>query len=101
MKKLLILILSLILVLTLIACAVNEGDTGTEGTDESTVAPSDDGDDRELDEQLKLDNLSTVTVDTTKTHQTIESFGASGCWWAQVVGGNEKTREKSAATSFV
>ncbi len=96
MKKLLILILSLIVILTLIACTGNGGDE-TTGPDSGTAAPSGG---EELDEQLKLDNLSTVTVDTSKTHQTIESFGASGCWWSQVVGGNEKTREKIAKLLF-
>jgi len=30
---------------------------------------------------------SKIKVDETKTHQTWESFGVSGCWWSQYVGG--------------
>ena len=28
----------------------------------------------------------TLTIDTSITHQTIESFGTSGAWWSQYVG---------------
>ena len=28
----------------------------------------------------------TLTIDTSVTHQTLESFGTSGCWWSQYAG---------------
>ena len=34
-------------------------------------------------------------IDTSKTYQTIESFGTSGAWWAQYIGGWNKEYEKS------
>ena len=34
---------------------------------------------------------SSITIDENKTYQTIESFGTSGCWWSQYVGGFTKT----------
>ena len=27
-----------------------------------------------------------MTIDETTTYQTMESFGASGCWWSQYMG---------------
>ncbi len=36
-----------------------------------------------------------LIIDKNKKYQTIEGFGASGAWWAQVVGGWEHTDEKS------
>ncbi len=54
-------------------------DEVTEGTDEREV--------KELDAQQSLSGVKTATIDTATTYQTIESFGASGAWWAQYVGG--------------
>ncbi len=34
--------------------------------------------------------MATVKIDPSKTYQTMESFGGSGAWWAQVVGGWEQ-----------
>ena len=34
-------------------------------------------------------------IDSGKTYQTFEGFGASGAWWAQEVGSWENTDEKS------
>ncbi len=36
-----------------------------------------------------------ITLDASKTYQTIESFGASGAWWSQDVGGMTKIQRKS------
>jgi len=36
----------------------------------------------------------TITIDEKVTHQTIESFGASGAWWSQDVGGWTNTDAK-------
>ena len=35
--------------------------------------------------------MAIISVDTARSFQTIESFGASGAWWAQVVGGWDNT----------
>ena len=94
MKKLLILILSLMLVTTLIACG------GNEDAAETTNAPVDTSEPEELDAQLMLSDLKTITVDTSVRHQEIESFGASGAWWSQIVGVNESTRERVAKLLF-
>lgn len=32
-------------------------------------------------------NVTTINVHSAETRQTIEGFGASGAWWAQVIGG--------------
>ncbi len=39
--------------------------------------------------------MERITLDPGKTFQTIESFGASGAWWAQVAGGWQEPDEKS------
>lgn len=47
---------------------------------------------------------SKIKVDETKTHQTWESFGVSGCWWAQYVGGWDqpyKNRELATREEIV
>ena len=31
--------------------------------------------------------MISLTVDLNKKHQVLESFGTSGCWWSQYVGG--------------
>ena len=41
-------------------------------------------------EEVKLPGAITLKLDRTKKHQVIESFGTSGCWWAQYVGGWDK-----------
>ena len=39
--------------------------------------------------------MEQLSFDLGKTHQTIESFGVSGAWWAQVVGGWDEPDEDS------
>ncbi len=98
MKKILLLILSLTLVLALFACAGDGGEGTSAATDTSPSTET--SEPEELDDPLKLDNVVSVSVDTSKTHQTIESFGASGAWWAQIIGTNEKTRDRIATLLF-
>ena len=39
--------------------------------------------------------MERLTLDTKRTFQTIESFGVSGAWWAQVAGGWEESDPES------
>lgn len=57
----------------------------TADTDESVVE-TDPINGKELDKPMELENVKTIKIDTAAEHQTIESFGASGAWWAQYVG---------------
>jgi O-glycosyl hydrolase len=41
---------------------------------------------------------SKIKIDLTQTHQTWESFGASGAWWAQYIGGWDKKNSYSEIT---
>ncbi|MCL2107615.1 MAG: hypothetical protein FWH26_11240 [Oscillospiraceae bacterium] len=41
-----------------------------------------------------------LQIDPAKKRQTMEGFGASGAWWAQVVGGWEHNREEIARLLF-
>ncbi len=103
MKKLALLIAVLALVIALIACSgkgnTQDGADSGSGTaaESGTAAP---GEVEELDEQLDLSDVVTVTLDPSYTYQTIESFGASGAWWAQIVGENDQTRERIAKLLF-
>ena len=130
MKRFLILILALMLVITLIACAgspsggegkdSSTGGSSASGTDpvqdetssdETTAAPAPDTDavttylDRtdpepELDAPLTVEDPKTLAIDSSVRHQVIESFGASGAWWAQYAGTNTKTRDQIAELLF-
>ncbi len=79
--------------LTLAGCAANQsGEQNmedakvTEGvTPEATPDPTKAPDPTPTSEPEKAYSL--VKVDETKTYQTIESFGTSGAWWSQYVGG--------------
>ena len=39
--------------------------------------------------------MEQILIDPQKTYQTIESFGVSGAWWAQEIGGWEEPDEES------
>lgn len=95
MKRFLILLIVASMILSAVACG--QGDPADTGTPtDSIVGGTDtegDGTDKELDETVILENCKTVRLDTTETHQTIESFGASGAWWSQDVGGWDETRK--------
>ncbi len=113
MKKLSLLILSLIFAVTLIACADSHdsgdgtGDVGgTSGGDPTVTNPQSTERETEpeteppIEDQLELTDVKTMKVDASKRHQTIESFGASGAWWAQTIGTNKKTRDTIAEWLF-
>lgn len=99
MKKILSFLLASAMLMPLTACAGgtnsdNDGKNDSSDTEASTNAVSDTEPETEkaLDEPLILDNLKTVTVNTKKQYQTIESFGASGAWWSQYVGAWDDVR---------
>lgn len=54
-------------------------------TPESTAAPTPTG------EEDMADNYDKMQLDTATTYQTMETFGTSGAWWSQYVGGFTKT----------
>lgn len=40
-------------------------------------------------------NVTTISVQTAETRQTIEGFGASGAWWSQIIGGwSDENRQR-------
>ncbi len=107
--------IALIILLALALCAVvscgGKGSGGgndtsdisgqTGGTDAATepetTAPETEP---PIEDQLSFSDAKTVKIDASKRHQTIESFGASGAWWAQYVGTNKQTRDKVAELLF-
>lgn len=95
MKRFLFFLIAALVVLSVVACANGNPDE-TDVPSDSVINGSDDSTDenqKELDDPVKLDNCKTVRLDPTKTHQTIESFGASGAWWSQDVGGWDEVRK--------
>lgn len=72
------------------ACAQPDGTQGSSELDETPVLT------KEAEATMTpvptetptpVPNYSKIKVDTSSTHQTWESFGVSGAWWAQYVGG--------------
>ena len=109
MKKFAFILLSLLLAITLIACTdsgdgagTTAGDTGNAVTTTAPVTddqPPERAPEGELDGQLTLSDVKTITLDPSVTHQEIESFGASGAWWSQIIG-TGPVREKVAKLLF-
>lgn len=95
MKRFLILLIVFSMILSAVACG--QGTPDDTGTPTDSIVGGEDtaGDettDKELDTPVKLENCKTVRIDAEDTHQTIESFGASGAWWSQDVGGWDEVR---------
>lgn len=51
------------------------------------------------EETVDLSMYHRVKVDTSVTYQTMESFGTSGAWWSQYVGGFTKSVDDSGISS--
>ncbi len=101
MKKFIMILLAVSMILTTACSTVTPpADTGTEtvgGSETNGGSETDGGTETDkteegLDTPVILEDCKTVKVDVTETHQTIESFGASGAWWSQDVGGWDKIR---------
>ncbi len=108
-KRLISMLLAISMLLPLAACSdgdPKDTDGGTDSAasdtlDSGTEAPTDTNGGEELDEPMVLDNLKTVTVKTDKKNQTIESFGASGAWWSQYVGGWTKETKGMETREYI
>ncbi len=98
MKRfILILLAASMLMSSFVACGTDTpeetaAESDSDVADATDTAGTDTDTEKELDTPVILDNLQTVTIDTSKQHQTIESFGASGAWWSQDVGGWDEER---------
>lgn len=93
MKKFIMLLLAMSMLLTSCVSGTPGDDTSTDSGTGTDIADSDNAEtEKEFDEPVILEDLKTVKIDTTDTHQTIESFGASGAWWSQDVGGWDEVR---------
>lgn len=79
-----------------VACA----GTGTQGEPEAVERNEEAGKDVTVtDASAMVPNYSKVKVEESVTHQVWESFGVSGAWWAQYVGGWDKPyKENERAT---
>ncbi len=104
MKRFLSLILALSMLLSVVSCGTgtpnDSSDTSDTGTPDDTSASTDDPDNG-LDAPVKLDDCKTFKVNTGKTYQTIESWGASGAWWSQDVGGWTNTTKGMETREYI
>lgn len=74
-------LISIFIAFVFIGCTKNtesEGETEKQTEKPTSAQPE--------EEEMKQENL-TITIDENIVYQTIESFGASGAWWSQDVGG--------------
>lgn len=117
MKRKRIIVAALGLAVMLAGCGTgkHEGDAAPSGTGLSgpenaeAGSPEADSDRNGSDEVIMEEtNYSKMVIDESVTYQTMESFGTSGAWWSQYVGGFTKdangtggsTREDIAALLF-
>lgn len=66
------------LMLFAVGCGRNGDETGTAAENIRTIEES---------SQMEETQYSKITIDESITYQTMESFGTSGAWWSQYVGG--------------
>lgn len=67
-------------------CAATGGCGSREALEEITAETLADMPERKEDSQVE-ENYSRIIIDETICYQTMESFGTSGAWWSQYVGG--------------
>lgn len=83
-KWVLIFVIILLSLMTITACKTNEiheiADKDLDQNEEKNL------DDMEMENSMNPFEIM-LSIDTSITYQTIESFGTSGAWWSQYVGG--------------
>ena len=89
-KNLSFILISILIILISAGCTRNtENDKETEEQTTKTAVT------QPKEEDVKQENL-VITIDENTVYQTIESFGASGAWWSQDVGGWTSLTEDGA-----
>lgn len=71
------------------SCATGCGSTNEESSTNASQ-PTTKQEQESTTQKMPDHKELTLTIDDTITYQTIESFGASGAWWSQDVGGWDK-----------
>ena len=71
---------------------------GQETQAEETISNEEESMGQEEVTQVPV-TTNVITIDETKTYQTMESFGTSGAWWAQYVGGFTKDVNDTGVSS--
>lgn len=83
----------------LVGCGGPEDDPAGEKDEESVDSTEMSSQENEVGEEEKMAQYKKIKVDTEKTYQTMESFGTSGAWWSQYVGGFTKEVDDSGRSS--
>lgn len=78
--------------------SVQESD-GQSDTQGSAQSGEEEGTENVPSGEVSSKNYQKVTVDVNTTYQTMESFGTSGAWWSQYVGGFENVVDDSGESS--
>lgn len=70
-------------------CSGEKSDSDTSNSDNNTQGQKDNVTDNETEKETESVTVKDLklTIDEGVTYQTMESFGASGAWWSQDVGG--------------
>ncbi len=71
--------------------------TGAPGAADETSGQPESG--QSTEEGIDMSQYDRMKVDTGTTYQTMESFGTSGAWWSQYVGGFEKCVDDSGVST--
>ena len=79
LKNTVFIFMSILMLFMLAGCAKNSEKETEKQTSKTTET-------KPKEEEVKQKTLE-ITVDENTVYQTIESFGASGAWWSQDVGG--------------
>ncbi len=82
-------------------CGWDSGTTGEPAGGQPTAENDSAEDGQSLEESVSPETVSygKITVNESVTYQTMESFGASGCWWSQYVGGFTKDANGTGGTT--
>ena len=76
----------------LAGCGQGAAEEPLPGTEETSS-------EKETEETADISMYHKMTVDIRQTYQTMESFGTSGAWWSQYVGGFTECVDDSGVSS--
>ncbi len=112
MNKITTIILSAMLISGLIACDDDEITPNASNTAKSPEEIAQENEDNKNNNDTpsewkvvessseRADDEFSVTIDASKTYQTIEGFGASDCWLGEYIGTNYSSKDKMAKLLF-
>lgn len=99
-KKMVLPLAAVLAAAGLAGCGGRQSGPGQEGSAEESDSFGQTGQEKDPeDENGEKAVYKTMKVDTGQTYQTMESFGTSGAWWSQYVGGFTECVDESGLSS--